>query len=146
MPIIIKPPTMSTKFTFELMAERAQLVFHTLWMLANQDNRIKVDVTQWCFFTFMPSQLLRHEKLLPPALLRLFRQFQPKPSGRLDHLPNPKAVDNTYTYAIRTIFWMPPLCVISIPYCRQLKIPPPHRWQWWSLIPIGDEVPEQFRI
>ena len=34
------------KIHFELMAERAQLVFHTLWMLANQDNRIKVDVTQ----------------------------------------------------------------------------------------------------
>jgi len=34
------------KIDFPLLTERAQLVFHTLWILANQDSRIKVDVPQ----------------------------------------------------------------------------------------------------
>lgn len=33
------------KIDFPLMTERARLVFHTLWLLANQDARIKVDRT-----------------------------------------------------------------------------------------------------
>lgn len=31
------------KIDFPLLAERAQLVWHTLWIIANQDNRLKVD-------------------------------------------------------------------------------------------------------
>ncbi len=34
------------KISFDLLAERTRLVFHTLWMLSNQDIRIKVDVSQ----------------------------------------------------------------------------------------------------
>ena len=32
------------KINFDLLQKRAQLVFHTAWVLANQDERIKVDV------------------------------------------------------------------------------------------------------
>ncbi|HNV98181.1 MAG TPA: hypothetical protein PKL06_02350 [Chitinophagales bacterium] len=32
------------KINFPLTTERTRLVFHTLWLLANQDARIQVDV------------------------------------------------------------------------------------------------------
>ncbi len=41
-----KPTDDIEKINFDLLAERAKLVFHTLWILANQDARIKVDVLQ----------------------------------------------------------------------------------------------------
>ena len=40
-----KPTDDIEKIDFPLMTERARLVFHTLWLLANQDARIKVDRT-----------------------------------------------------------------------------------------------------
>jgi Zn-dependent M28 family amino/carboxypeptidase len=39
-----KPTDDVEKINFDLLAERSRLVFHTLWLLANQDERVKVDV------------------------------------------------------------------------------------------------------
>ena len=41
-----KPSDDIEKINFDLLAERTKLVFYTLWILANQDVRIKVDVLQ----------------------------------------------------------------------------------------------------
>lgn len=40
-----KPTDDIEKINFDLMTNRARLVFHTLWIVANQDHRIAVDVT-----------------------------------------------------------------------------------------------------
>jgi hypothetical protein len=39
-----KPTDDIEKINFDLLAERSRLVFHTLWLVANQDERVKVDV------------------------------------------------------------------------------------------------------
>ncbi len=41
-----KPTDDIEKINFPILTERTKLVFHTLWILANQDARIKVDVVQ----------------------------------------------------------------------------------------------------
>lgn len=40
-----KPSDDIEKINFDLMTSRARLVFHTLWIVANQDHRLSVDVT-----------------------------------------------------------------------------------------------------
>ncbi|MEO1054622.1 MAG: M28 family peptidase [Bacteroidota bacterium] len=41
-----RPTDTVDKIEFEILAKRAQLVFHTAWVLANRDERIVVDKTQ----------------------------------------------------------------------------------------------------